>query len=325
MELDNTYSVYMHVNKTNGKKYIGITALEPTKRWEKGHGYRKSPYFYNAIKKYGWDGFHHYVLFTGLSKQMAENLEIMLIEQYRATDDNFGYNMNNGGSCAGKHSEQTRKKMRLSKKGTAAGSKNPMYGKIGFKNPCPHRREVKQYSIYGEYIKTFGSIGEAKRAVGAANGCIEKCCNKQFAYAYGYIWRYADDTEPVKPYDKIVVQYDLDGNEIARFLLAADASRATGVPLRGISSCLEGRNVTAGGYRWGYYGKPLRSERSTRKEVIKYDKDMNELARYPSAYAAAVSEQFDRSLLTRVCRRNKERSDGEYLSYKGYIWKYSEG
>ena len=66
------YCVYMHVNKTNGKKYVGIT-LDLKRRWKgQGSEYKKSPYFYRAIQKYTWNGFDHLLLLNGLTKSMAE-------------------------------------------------------------------------------------------------------------------------------------------------------------------------------------------------------------------------------------------------------------
>lgn len=49
---ENNYCVYMHENKINNKKYIGITLQKPETRWAKGKGYLKNEHFTNAIKKY---------------------------------------------------------------------------------------------------------------------------------------------------------------------------------------------------------------------------------------------------------------------------------
>ena len=34
------YKVYAHINKINGKRYIGITSKEPKSRWCHGRGYK---------------------------------------------------------------------------------------------------------------------------------------------------------------------------------------------------------------------------------------------------------------------------------------------
>ena len=86
------YCVYKHTNKINGKVYIGKTcANPPEKRWRNdGSGYIKSPLFWKAIQKYGWDGFTHEIISTGLTKKRAEEMEIELILKYDSIKN--GYN-----------------------------------------------------------------------------------------------------------------------------------------------------------------------------------------------------------------------------------------
>ena len=42
-ESKNTWTVYAHINKINGKIYIGITGRDPKNRWgHNGYKYKKS-------------------------------------------------------------------------------------------------------------------------------------------------------------------------------------------------------------------------------------------------------------------------------------------
>lgn len=118
------YKVYKHVFPNN-KVYIGITQQTLKRRWQNGRGYYKNTFISKAINKYGWENIKHEVLFDNLSKEEAEQKEIELIAFYKSNQQEYGYNLDNGGSARGKHSEATIKKMRESK----LGSKNAMYGK----------------------------------------------------------------------------------------------------------------------------------------------------------------------------------------------------
>ena len=92
------YLVYMHTNNINGKRYIGITRQNIKYRWRSdGSGYFRSPYFYNAILKHGWDNFEHYILADSLTKQEAASMEKAYIKEYRTQDKRYGYNMTAGG------------------------------------------------------------------------------------------------------------------------------------------------------------------------------------------------------------------------------------
>ena len=121
---EKNYKVYLHTFP-NGKVYVGISQQELERRWQRGAGYLKRTYVRKAIDKYGWDSITSEVLFDNLSEQEACQKEIDLIKHYKSTDNEFGYNVSNGGNVAGKHSDETIQKIRESK----IGAKNPMYGK----------------------------------------------------------------------------------------------------------------------------------------------------------------------------------------------------
>lgn len=129
------WCVYCHTNKTNGKKYFGITCLRLNDRWRNGKGYVDQPVFWNAIKKYTWDGFLHEVIADGLTENEAKKKEIELIALYKTNcckydNPELGYNMTDGGDgiSGWHHSEESKRKMRESRK-VLSGENHPMYGR----------------------------------------------------------------------------------------------------------------------------------------------------------------------------------------------------
>ena len=93
------YKLYVYTNKVNGKKYVGQTCKTLKRRAGKnGTGYNKCTYFYNAIKKYGWDNFVPKALYNNLSKEEADILEIETIQKLNTRNVDYGYNILIGGS-----------------------------------------------------------------------------------------------------------------------------------------------------------------------------------------------------------------------------------
>ena len=119
-----TWTVYIHINKINNKKYIGITRNNVKERWKNGNGYKTQTVFYNAIQKYGWDNFEHKILFTNLNKEEAISKEKFLIKYYNTyvyNNNSQGYNMTLGADgCLGENKILKEK---------FKGKGNPMYGK----------------------------------------------------------------------------------------------------------------------------------------------------------------------------------------------------
>lgn len=86
------YTIYMHNNKLNNKKYVGMTKRKVEKRWQyNGKGYSGQTKFFNAILKYGWDNFDHIVLEQCETEEEALEREAFYISKFDAI--NNGYNV----------------------------------------------------------------------------------------------------------------------------------------------------------------------------------------------------------------------------------------
>lgn len=167
-KMNNLYFVYVHTNKINGKKYIGITRQLPERRWKKGAGYDKT-YFGNAIKKYGWDCFEHEILAAGLTKEEACKMEIDLILKNKSNVREFGYNISEGGNTC-----------------------DVLKGKNGIDHPN-HQRVKMIDAKTGEVLKIFGAQSGAAQELGISRKGITKACIGVGTATYkGYIWEYAD-------------------------------------------------------------------------------------------------------------------------------------
>ena len=190
------YVVYIHQNKINGKRYIGITN-NTSKRWYgKGKKYENCPCFNSAIKKYGWDNFYHVVIVSGLTLEEANLLEQFYIREYRTTEKVYGYNIQSGGhfvpTMLGKHhSEETRKKMRESALGREISvEQRQSHSKWMSENFCgsqnPKSRAVRCINT-GEVFESQRIAAEKK---GVLQSKIWKCCNGQASHTHGLKWEY---------------------------------------------------------------------------------------------------------------------------------------
>lgn len=109
---ENTYVVYVHVNKINDKKYVGLTkhGEDPNKRWRNGTHY-EGTYFGRAVNKYGWNNFEHIILESNLSLEQANQKEKYYIKLYNSNNCDFGYNSTSGGDAEFTFTEDTLKKL----------------------------------------------------------------------------------------------------------------------------------------------------------------------------------------------------------------------
>lgn len=238
--MERKYTVYMHINQCNKKKYIGITSDLPETRWRNGKGY-KDQVFGKAIEKYGWNKFSHWIIAENLTQSQAESLEIALIEAFDTQNPECGYNITSGGGAT-------------------------------LPSLC---KQVYQYDKNGDLVGQYISYKQAERLSGFRADAIGLVCLKQRHTTGGYVWsniplskeevfssfRQGEEariagtqlgiTNAVKKISKRVQQLDpvLD-IVIAEYSSQREAARAVGIDQKGISAATRGKQKTAGGYRW---------------------------------------------------------------------------
>lgn len=181
------YIVYMHINKKDGKKYIGITCQTPSNRWRGGNGYNRCPFFYNSILKNGWDNFLHEILFDNLSEKDAKSKEKELILLHNTRDKNYGYNLTEGGDGSSGY-KYTEAQIECMKK----DRKNRTYENVR------NRRMVEKYDLLGNYICVYNSVSDASRDTFVNNSDIAKCAKGKLRRAGDFNWKYCDFNKIIK-------------------------------------------------------------------------------------------------------------------------------
>jgi len=186
-----SFTVYMHVNKINGKKYVGITKCnDPNRRWANGKGYYRNKHFSDAIEKYGWNNFDHQIIMQGLEKESACALEQWLIKVHETQNKNKGYNITDGGEFF-HHTDESKRLMSQNRKGKGLQKLSE-----------EHKRRMKEHHAGGadkkcviclETGQKYESINDASRDTGINKKGISGCCRRKKHYntAGGYHWEFA--------------------------------------------------------------------------------------------------------------------------------------
>ena len=213
-----TWLIYCHINKINGKRYIGLTKFieNPNARWHSGAGYSAKHHrlFAAAIKKYGWENFDHIILEDNLpSLKIANEREKYWIAYYHSYIGDAqcnGYNLTicGDGAIGRIMSEEEKEYRRQLKLGTKASEETKLkMSKV--------RRGKKQNMT----AVKLAACRKAQEAMAASRRKKIKCI------------------ETNKIYNSIT-----------------EASKDSGIPFETISACLHGRLKTAHKLHWAFIG-----------------------------------------------------------------------
>lgn len=344
-ENEKKYKVYAHINKINGKIYIGLTSKSPNQRWDNGKGYVYNSHFWSAIKKYGWDNFEHMIIFDDLTKEMAYVVEKELIKKYNTTDQNFGYNHLSGGdngyssynpNYIRTYSEETRRKMSESQKrrfdrdGRKVKIKRP---------PKLHSNIHKIYKLDYNFkiLESFVTKKELNDYLGKMASLIfphkPYYINGDFIYVYAELYEEVINDEEFLRYVDFKSSNSFSSskkviclNDLKVYKSITQASQDKHVNTSSIIMCCQGKygyggiDPVYGKLLWEYYDE---TKKYIRKKYTDYKKCLcittNE--EFDSAMDAAEKYGLRTQSVHRACR-NECSTLGGSTFYNKLEWKY---
>ena len=277
----NNYSVYMHTNKINDKKYIGLTN-DIKRRWSRNGGEYKRQCFYSAIKKYGWDNFEHEILFDNLTLEEACEKEIKMIEYYKTTDKNYGYNISTGGNTglndlwnddAYREKQIEERKRRWEneefRKNHLAVMKEVVKTQ-SYKDKQSKQTKNRWGNGDFDFFKkpvmcletgiVYESLQNASDSTNVCRSEIGKCCNKEQKTAQGYHWIFYDGAIYTKEYRDFLINEIGNGRGIRimcvetgiKYNSIKEAAKDLDTDNSSIGKVLKGIRKTAAGFHWVY-------------------------------------------------------------------------
>ena len=333
-EKKNIYSVYVHTNLVNGKKYVGITRKKPEERWRKdGSGYVENTPFWEEIRLYGWDaGFSHEVVATGLTCYEAGKMEQMLIREY----DSFrnGYNRSLGGEGM---------------KGYVVGSpiRERMSPEVYAEWSAKNAERMKQLGIDRTRKvvsltenKIYTSAVEVAQQTNIPVARVRDMCHRNkrthFVDSNGYWYRFCwydegfdmtQDEFTIAYYPKAVIC--LETQQI--FGGVNEAARVMNMPSNQISQVCSGKWITVHGYKFVYYKDYIDGKRDTResKNVNRFKHEVICLETgkvYYNSAKASEDLKCNANMISRAVNNFKFTCKGyhfaDYEDYKANPCKY---
>lgn len=326
MDEERKWLVYVHTNKTNKKRYVGITSQANLKRRSKnGKAYKGCIYFYRAIEKYGWNNFDHEVLVSNLTEIEAKEMERFYIELFRTTNLMFGYNIDSGGGTPVRMSPEGRQSMIAAISGANA----------------PRARPVVVFDGNGNKINEFGCIVDAERFYNQKS--LWGHINSRRGTRGGMMFRFKDDVGDIEklPEDQIYKKFEQrlvrdenswhstpvtifdakTGERVADFSCIKHAKEAIGGDP---SKNLCGLSKTTNGYICRYSrdvigvdklpAEELPIKKPNGKEIRQFDYMGNLIGVYPSAREAERQTGISFKTIS-LCANHKTQSAG------GFVWR----
>lgn len=320
------YLVYKHTTPSK-KVYIGITSRTAHERWREGEGYKGS-YFYNAVKKYGWDNIQHEILFENLTQEEAIAKENELITKYDSINRDKGYNVVPGGGLGikgYKFTDEQVKRLSESHKGVwTEKQQQAAMARRGKPSPCKGKKQSRE-SIEKmrrsliEHYKTNKVSEETREKLRKANGG-ENHWNYGRKYSDEMRFKLSKAHLGQKPVTRKKV-ICLETKEV--FDSERDATLAKGYKKDAIGAVCRGNKHTVDGNHWMFLDDYKNSSEEDIKQRFAHNYRSKKVICvetgeiYNSGQAASRSVGASSNAVTMCCR-------GLTPTIKGYHWRFFE-
>lgn len=319
--------IYCIENVVNNKKYIGLS-LDIYKRWQ-DHKYELrnnihiNSYLQRSWNKHGEGNFKFYILKKS-KEEYLDSFEKEYIKMFKSNNEEFGYNLTNGGSGYFKINKN------IFKKKSKNHSKKVIQFDVNMKPLCEHINARYAGKLYGMEETSSG---------------IYQVCNGITDTAYGYKWRFKDDCfdkydlskidkPSIKKYPRIihkskkVVKLNKNGDILNVYSSLGNANEDIGRDRDNdcIRLCCSGEIKTSNGFYWMYeydyikYGFDINKykHKTNAKPVAKIDKNTGEILKiYNSARQADKKDGYKYKGISKACV-------GYRKTYMGFVWKFVE-
>lgn len=294
------YIVYKTTNLINGKVYVGVHYTNPdifdgyigcgvSKKDKK----KKTKLgFPAAVRKYGYENFQRETLFVFPDSKegcdAAYDKEAEIVNEIWVKSDK-NYNLVVGG------------KMRV-------------YENL--------KKKIAQYTLDGVFIRSWSSISDAQRDLMISG--ISATLTGVNKSAGGFQWKYYENEDPIpaiKPKEKTVYQFDLQGNLVKVWKSAFEASKTfanSNSARTTINECCRGERKQGFGYFWSFKNKFEYRPKVEVLAVARYNDDGVFQESYSSVAEAAKEFSVDTSAIYMAISGKNKRC-------KGWRWRYFYG
>ena len=210
-----------------------------------------------------------------------------------------------------------------------------------YERKVSNERKVDQYTLYGEFVRTWDSISEGVRGLGLKNssGVRSVCLGDRFK-AGGFRWAYHGEKlldfkfkkrGSCKPISEATIkkakeanqvkvdQYTLDGEFVRTWDSIIEATKSLKIKnMSGISAVCRLKKFKCSGFRWTYLNEKLRPYKlKIGRSVKQLDLDGNLIKIWNSTNEINSKLGFNRSVIIKAC-------NGGLKTYKKYRWVWVE-